>query len=428
MAASQALVFRLTKSNRYSFLALLASLEALAEPLDHTPVYWLDSRAKEMVMSQVERLLRSYERLLLCYSFMTPQWPSVREELHLLAAAPWRDRIFLAAGGPHPAGDPKRTLQSGFDAVCLGDGEAVFGALVRAWLRKESLQTVAGLYLAGPQGPVHTGRAPRVDLDRVPALPIGHGKFGPIEITRGCPYGCKYCQTPRLKGRRVRHRSLERIFQAVEAMVAAERTDIRFISPNALAYGSSDGLVWNGEAVEALLSGIRKRLPPHGRIFFGTFPSEVRPEFVHGRALETIARYCDNRQLVMGAQSGDARMLERMGRGHGLREVRQACRAMASQGFQPIVDFILGLPGESEQGMHRSVDFMEELVDAGARIHAHAFVPLPGSPWAGASPERIPEGVRQRLERLISHGKLFGQWKAQEEMGKGASRASVQCN
>ena len=28
----------------------------------------------------------------------------------------------------------------------------------------------------------------------------------PIEISRGCPWGCKYCQTPRLFGREVRHR------------------------------------------------------------------------------------------------------------------------------------------------------------------------------------------------------------------------------
>jgi B12-binding domain/radical SAM domain protein len=425
VAASGALVFRLTRSNRYSFLALLASLEAFPGGLDHTPLRWLDSRAKEACAADLHRLLKAHDRLLVAYSFMTPQWPLVREEIELLAAVPGRERVFLVAGGPHPAGDPKRTLQAGFDAVCLGDGEVVFPGLVRAWRNRESLQSVPGLYLAAPEGPVYTGRAPRASLDQVPALPAEHGKFGPIEITRGCPYGCKYCQTPRLKGRKVRHRALEGVFRAVEAMVAAGRTDIRFISPNALAYGSPDGIRWNVGAVEALLSGIRRRLPPHGRIFFGTFPSEVRPEFVHPQTLETIARYCDNRQLVMGAQSGDPDMLRRMGRGHDVREVRRACRTMRALGFQPIVDFIVGLPGESERAMHRSVDFMEELADLGGRIHAHAFVPLPGSPWAAADPSPLPARVRQRLERLISHGRLFGQWKAQEALGRRSLSASL---
>jgi len=47
---------------------------------------------------------------------------------------------------------------------------------------------------------------------------------GPIEITRGCPHACAYCQTPRLFGHTVRHRSIPSIVEAAGAY-----RDVRFM-------------------------------------------------------------------------------------------------------------------------------------------------------------------------------------------------------
>ncbi len=412
-----AVVFRYHPSNRYSFLALLASLEA-RKGGDDTPILWLDTSRNAEVLSALHRWLEDYDKLLVAYSFMTPQWAETAREVKTLSGLRDRNRCLLAAGGPHPSASPRSVLEAGFDVVCRGDGEPVFPELIQRWAEGMPLKPIPGLYLRTSQGPLYTGPPRRAPLDMVPALPLARGKYGPIEITRGCPYRCRYCQTPRLKGRTVRHRSLEAIFRAVEAMIKADRRDIRFISPNAFAYGSPDGLQPNLSALQALLSGLRERLSSAGRVFFGTFPSEVRPEWVRPDTLALLVRYADNRQLVMGAQSGDPEMLRRMERGHTTDDVRRACALMKTFGIRPIIDFILGLPGESREQMARSMDFMEELAEEGARIHAHAFIPLPGSPWAVRKPEPIPDDIRSRLERLISRGKLFGQWKAQAHLAQ----------
>ncbi|MEJ5364438.1 MAG: TIGR04013 family B12-binding domain/radical SAM domain-containing protein [Desulfosoma sp.] len=414
-----AVVFRYHPSNRYSFLALLASLEA-RQGGDDTPILWLDTRTNAETASTLRQWLAAYDRLLVAYSFMTSQWAETVREVRFLSLLPERNGCVLAAGGPHPSASPRSVLQAGFDVVCRGDGEPVFPELVRRWAEGAPLHPIPGLYLRTPDGPIYTGPPRRASLDLVPALPLAHGKYGPIEVTRGCPYRCRYCQTPRLKGRRVRHRSLDAIFRAVETMIQAGRKDIRFISPNAFAYGSPDGRQLNLTALHALLSGLRDRLSVTGRIFFGTFPSEVRPEWVRPETVALVARYADNRQLVMGAQSGDPQMLARMERGHTPEDVRRACAVMKTFGFQPIVDFILGLPGERREQMARSVDFMEELAEEGARIHAHTFMPLAGTPWAARKGEPIPDDIRSRLEQLISRGKLFGQWKAQARLARSA--------
>ena len=112
----------------------------------------------------------------------------------------------------------------------------------------------------------YTGPREDVDLDRYP--PFRPPLLGPIEISRGCPWNCAYCQTPALFGHRMRHRSVDAICKYDKFY-----EDKRLVSPNAFAYGS-DGIKPDPGAVERLLKNLS------GDIYFGTFPSEVRPEFV----------------------------------------------------------------------------------------------------------------------------------------------------
>ncbi|MEN6483289.1 MAG: radical SAM protein [Syntrophobacteraceae bacterium] len=152
------------------------------------------------------------------------------------------------------------------------------------------------------------------------------------------------------------------------------------------------------------------------RRFFGSFPSEVRPEFVNGESSDLIRDLCDNRMVVFGAQSGNPRMLEIMRGGHSVEDVRKACRVLIERCFESVVDFIVGLPGESIDEMNESAAFMEELGEMGVHLHVHTFMPLPGSPWAALAPTPIPHAVRRRMERLIAKGSLFGQWAQQEKL------------
>src|SRR3990172_3477378 len=131
-----------------------------------------------------------------------------------------------------------------------------------------------------------------------------------IEITRGCPFSCAYCANPQLFGHAMRHRSIDMVSKYAKFL-----RDVRFTSPNAFAYGS-DGKLPRIEKIESLL----RTLSP-GRIFFGTFPSEVRPEFIKGNILELVSDYCENTVINMGGQSGSQRILEIIGRKHTVEDI-----------------------------------------------------------------------------------------------------------
>jgi B12-binding domain/radical SAM domain protein len=256
-----------------------------------------------------------------------------------------------------------------------------------------------------------SGRADPVDLDAFPPGAPGVGRLGPIEITRGCVWACRFCQTPFLFRARFRHRSLGVIREALRAQRAVRPVDVRFITPSALSWGSADGGC-DLDAVEALLAMAREVAGPPARgsrVLLGTFPSELRPEHVSRRALALLRRYCDNRTVILGGQSGSDRLLRQMGRGHDAGTVGRAVAIALEEGFRPSVDFVFGLPGELEEDRAATRRQIEQLARAGARVHVHAFEPLPGTPWRSEPPGVIDRATAALLDRLHADGRAYGE-------------------
>jgi radical SAM superfamily enzyme YgiQ (UPF0313 family) len=169
----------------------------------------------------------------------------------------------------------------------------------------------------------------------------------------------------------------------------------------------------NIDAVDALLASVREGAGADGKVFFGTFPSEIRPEHVTERSLAVLRRWVDNDTLVIGGQSGSDRVLEQTRRGHTVADVVRAVELAVAAGFEPDVDFLLGLPGETPEDRLASMKLAEKLVAMGARIHSHAFMPLPGTPLRDAVPEPIEEKTVLAMSRLESKGRAYGQWRRQ---------------
>jgi radical SAM superfamily enzyme YgiQ (UPF0313 family) len=165
--------------------------------------------------------------------------------------------------------------------------------------------------------------------------------------------------------------------------------------------------------LESLLATLRKTLGNEGRLFFGTFPSEVRPEHVNEATLELVKRYADNDSLIIGAQSGSQRMLERCGRGHSVSAIFSAVSRTLAAGLKPHVDFIFGLPGETDDDLNSTVEVIRELAAMGSLIHAHTFMPLPQTAFAAEPPGKIHGRIRPFIRDLIRAGKLYGVWHKQ---------------
>lgn len=354
----------------------------------------------------------SYRFVVICWSFHSPDVNNIKEMLNAFRHEVTNRNIKNIAGGPHCTARPEQTLNFGFDYVFCGESEESILAFLQWLLRSEDLKGDEGV----PIDIARSGRIIRstvlVDLDKFPPFAPGLGLFGPIEVTRGCIFGCRFCQTSNLFGRKFRHRSLDSVAYYVKLMAERGLKDIRFLTPSAFSYGARDAEP-NIEMVEALLSRVKSITPAGTRFYYGTFPSEVRPEHVSHAALKVLKRYVSNRKLIIGAQSGSNTILRAANRHYEVDLIIEAVRVTKEAGFVPVVDFIFGFPDETEREFGESIAVISKLVSFGAEIHAHYFLPLPGTDWQYRKAAVLPNDIVSRLGALASRGVLFGQWQRQ---------------
>jgi B12-binding domain/radical SAM domain protein len=407
------------KKNIYSFNALIGALET-EEELEDINLYFI--RGSENLDKELERICENHQKVVLGISFFTTQIWEINDLLQLLRAK-YKERVLFIAGGPHPTGDPKGTLKMGFDIIVVGEGEETLIEILFNVKNNKDFDAIRGIaYFNKDKILITTKKRRWIELDKYPPLPIKNVKFGAIEITRGCPFACYFCQTPYLLGTRPRHRSIKSICNAVSFMKTYGKTDIRFITPNAFSYGSPDGKLLKLPLLENLLIEITNIIKPKGKIYLGSFPSEVRPEHVTKETLGLVLKYASNDNIVLGAQSGSQKILNSCNRGHSTNDVYNAVKLTLEAGLTPNVDFIFNLPNETEEDIDLTIDFMYKISDMGAKIHSHTFMPLPLTRFAYEDVKDVDEKIIKTISKLSSQGLAYGEWKKQEKLAKDISK------
>jgi B12-binding domain/radical SAM domain protein len=412
------LILRYRKAVTYGFNVLLGALETHQTATRYEVVF---AESAAATIEAIQHARNTAPKVLVLWSFYSPDAAALGEEVRAIkAAAPGAVHI---AGGVHATAEPVQTLDAGWDVAAIGEGESTLLKLVDAGGAHEA---VAGLAYRNADGAVvKTGRPARLPLDTYRGFSLRWNKFNALEISRGCVFACRFCQTPFMFSAKFRHRSVADVRWHVDEMRRRGLRDVRFITPTALSYGSSDESP-NLAAVEELLASCKEGIGPEGRVFFGSFPSEIRPEHLTREALRLVKKYCANTNIIVGAQSGSDRILDAAKRGHGVEEVRRAVRLGVEEGFRINVDMIFGMPGEGRDDVADSLKLSRELAELGARIHAHTFMPLPGTPWRDAPPGDVDPDTISEVDRLSQQGALYGHWQKQRDHAQRLAAAADQ--
>ncbi|UCG01725.1 MAG: TIGR04013 family B12-binding domain/radical SAM domain-containing protein [Candidatus Heimdallarchaeota archaeon] len=339
---------------------------------------------------------------------------SLKGRLQLINNQISSPNLLLVIGGPHASGAPEKILKMGADYVVIGEGEATFPELIQTWInnkfRYERLHSLPGIAFRDISGKfIQSPPRPRIILDEY--CPYSDNKdfalHPPIELMRGCSFRCRFCQVPYIYGN-PRFRSIETITKIVEHYVQYFKplktsVDIRFIAPNSLGYMEKKRGQPNYEALTKLL----RRLTQYEiRLFFGTFPSEIRPEYITDKILSLFDMIA-NQQFSVGFQSGSDRVLKEMRRGHSVADGLQAYDLMVSQGFTPVFDFLLGVPSETKAEQWQTLSLIRELGKK-AQTRLHYFMPLPGTPWKNSSPALLSPEIQSEIGRLAKSKIIMG--------------------
>ncbi len=412
------LAFIYGKTHKYGTHVLIGYLEKIPYLSKYVDVY-LVRNEEVQVLSE---LARKYRLRILAHSLLTTYVAENLDYIRRIIRLAKEKGFISIAGGPHASGDPLGTLKSlGFDYCIVGEGEEPLAEFIYRFINNDDVFKTRGLaYIINDK--LMINQKFRVsDLDKYPPYAEEHGLFNPIEISRGCIYACKFCQVSYMFTTYVRHRSIDNIVDYSYKLIKRGIKDIRFIAPDSFGYGSS-GKQWHPEAVIELIDRLQEIRRLGGKIYLGTFPSEVRPEHVTSELIREIRGKVDNKRIIIGAQTGSERLLKLLGRGHTPQDVIDAVEILIKYGFKVDVDYIFGLPWENEDDIEATINHMRRVTSLGGRVHAHVFLPLPGTPLAWAPPGRIPAVVRRFIYRLLGQGCLYGQWEKQEKL---ASRIAL---
>jgi anaerobic magnesium-protoporphyrin IX monomethyl ester cyclase len=255
----------------------------------------------------------------------------------------------VAIGGPHASVLPELTLEAtGADAVVVGEGEMAMlnmvedlrdtGGIDRVY-KTEFVEDLDGLPFPdwGQMDPRKYKKAP-------------HGAFiknfpvAPVVTTRGCPYECTFCASPKIWERSIRYRSPGNVVDEIELLVREyEVKEIHF---------EDDNLTLKRSHVEGICQLIIER----GVKISWACPNGVRADKLDHDLLKLMEK-SGCYYIAFGIESGDQKILDNVKKHIEIETVFKAVEMAEEEGIMTQGFFIFGLPGETRQTIEKTIDF-----------------------------------------------------------------------
>lgn len=294
----------------------------------------------------------------------------------------------IVFGGAHPTVMTRQTLaRPEVDFVVLSEGEQTFRELVEAVENGGGWETLDGLaYKRNGEIVVNPKSRFVQNLDEIPfprreLLPMQnyfqarepHGSanrahWTTMIATRGCPYGCSFCNTPQIWQRRWRARSPKNVVDEIELLKKTYGIEeIHF---------EDESLTTSQEWVKDFCRELCDRKL---NVIWQT-SNGVRAESITEETLDLmIASGCT--QITIAAESGSHRILkEVMQKRLDLNAVKHAARLAGKKDVHLACYFMLGLPNEMKLDVLRSIKLAVRMAIWGVdEVVFSIYSPLPGS-------------------------------------------------
>jgi len=309
--------------------------------------------------------------------------PSINYSLNFARYVREQDRdVPIVWGGVHPSCQPEQTIKNDYvDIVVRGEGEITIVELMSALENGNSLDKVRGITYKDNAGKIKTNPDREflnmdtlpfdlpydlLNLDKYPLFK--HGNID-IQTSRGCPYRCGYCFNKHFNKQRYRFKSAKLVADEVEHVV--DKYHIKHVS------FIDDEFFLGIARQEAMCREIIAR--------------GIDIEWNAIVRVDTFMRYDEQlcklivksglRELSFGVETASPRLLKMVGKDIQLDTVLSAAKKATSLNLKSGYLFMCGLPTETMEDLHMSMDFVDKIraVNATAKFLFAIYTPYPGT-------------------------------------------------
>lgn len=378
----------------------LAYIAALLEKEDY-PIRVLDNYAANRTVEEVKLEVKSLNPEIVGIGCTSNTYQRCIETAKAVKEVAPHCKVVV--GGPHPSFMPESMLKHPqIDCVVIGEGESAMLQLVRIFKggKDADVSEVAGVAYRHDGKTVKNPQRFIKDLDALPyparhLLPmklydrkIDYLTVKPVDtmnVIRGCPFNCNWCNVKGLWGNTCRAFGPARVVAEIEHMTQNQGTKgIYFVG---------DNFTINKQRTIQLCQLIRQRkLDIEWTCDTGV--DQISRELLR----EMKAAGC--RTIWFGVESGSPAILEKINRGIKLEEVERSFRLCKEEGVKTAVSFMLGTPGEAAKDMRATFNFARKIDPDWC--HFNIFIAYPG---CCLYEEIIQKGLYDRLEDFLAYVK-----------------------
>ncbi|HEX7316270.1 MAG TPA: radical SAM protein [Pyrinomonadaceae bacterium] len=217
------------------------------------------------------------------------------------------------------------------------------------------------------------------DLDQIPMPAFRHFPIEtlgamPIEVGRGCPFGCTFCVTNRYFNQKYRLKSADRIID--EVLWLREHYGFRrfnFIH---------DMMTASRHLVMQLCERMRER-DVHVE-----WTCSARTDCVDRELLEGMyAAGC--RDIYFGIETGSQSLQKVVNKNLKLETAYEAVDLCSELGMGMVTSFITGFPEEREEDVEATLRMILELSPKASTVQLHLYSPTPGTPLNDKFSDRL---------------------------------------
>jgi len=266
--------------------------------------------------------------------------------------------------------------------LVLGEPENICLDVARAIEKGEDLQKVKGLSLRRENKITRTGKTTYPNLENIPIPARDEIDFGryiaqshfssrtaEMITSRGCNFNCSFCfgalgskRHDNNVGRNYRYFPAKKVVE--EIGILRNKWNI-----NGIEFQDQEFCMSKSRVVILCEEILRKG---YQNICWRAATRITSMD----RDLLSLMYRAGCRSIYYGVESGDVSMLNKINKGIDLNKVRSVFKDTMSEGIRPEASFLLGMPGETEETLGKTIKLALD-IDAFA-VSFHLFVPYPG--------------------------------------------------